>query len=167
MNNLIQSLVIPPGRRRRGRRRGRRRCRGRCSRWPDLSLGLPVFFVPVYRYFEYRYTGTEFFPYPCFPHVHPNFAKILNSNFRISKIFWNLHGLPAIITPLCPGCAQGTKPGFGVFPPAPHQKKNVPNLEWKIHIVLCLPWKLMACSTCITKMKTSYEKSAYCILYAQ
>ena len=24
----------------------------------DLSLGLPVFFVPVYRYFEYRYTGT-------------------------------------------------------------------------------------------------------------
>ena len=39
------------------------------------------------------------------------------------------HPFMASITPLCPGCAQGTKPGFGVFPPAPHQKKNVPNLE--------------------------------------
>ena len=24
----------------------------------DLSMGLPVFFVPVFRYFEHRYTGT-------------------------------------------------------------------------------------------------------------
>ena len=31
-------------------------------------------------------------------------------------------------TPLCPECAQGTKPGFGEFPPAPYQKKNFPKL---------------------------------------
>ena len=88
----------------------------------------------------------------------------------LNCFFWEkgyvCHWLPGIITPLCPECAQGTKPGFGRFLPAPLEEK-LSNPGMKIHIVLCLPWKLMACSTCITKMKTSYEKSAYCILYAQ
>ena len=44
-----------------GRSRGA--CYGRAApTGPYLSsLGLPIFFVPVYRYFEYWYTGTRFF----------------------------------------------------------------------------------------------------------
>ena len=42
----------------------------------------------------------------------------------LNCFFWEkgyvCHWLPGIITPLCPECAQGTKPGFGEFPPAPY-----------------------------------------------
>ena len=44
-----------------------------------------------------------------------NFKKI-----DIGRSPWKMHRPLAIITPLCPGCAQGTKPGFGRFPPAPY-----------------------------------------------
>ena len=61
--------------------------------------------------------------------LFPFSSSLFVQSLRIPDFFKEIHGLPTSITPLCPGCAQGTKPGFGVFPPAPHQKKNFPNLE--------------------------------------
>ena len=55
----------------------------------------------------------------------------------LNCFFWEkgyvCHWLPGIITPepLCPECAQGTKPGFGEFPPAPTKRNTFQTLNEK------------------------------------